>query len=395
MKRVVCVVLAIFLLLTFVGCSSPLEVYLSMLTTTVSPQGSDAQTLPTIRNIFTTATARPNPTEAPWEDTEESFGNEPKVTPTATPKPTVAPTPTPTAAPTEIPSPVTTGLATPIPGNKRDKFYYKQVDCGWMEDWAVEGDLVYAVFSEKNLCAVFDSDTGNILIQAALGDAPSEIQLSGNDVWISYPKTKCVRVYDKKTLAEKRTVQLENPPYSFDVADDYLIYGAYEPDESDMDRVYRYQFATKEETMFFAFISATDILIAPDQKTVYLGAFESGGANVYYYDLDTMEQKSMYEGEWMVSYRNPQKLFLTDGNLYWDYLCLDASNVARVKKQYDVLKEILFVDSTYMITNKEVLMKQSQERVMLLSSRMAAITESGNLMMADGGSVLFYPDFFA
>lgn len=292
--------------------------------------------------------------------------------------------PTPTLEPIEVP--------------QEEESFYRYETVGNVRDCVTEKDLIYVIFYDEPGYMAISSDTGKILKNVNLQDNPGEIHIVDNELWISYPDAKCIRIYDKETFEEKRTIQLTRAIFSFDLYRDYLFYATAET----ADWVSRYDMATGEEVNFSnGFLFEADVLVNPEEQLVYVGESGTTGG-IYCYNLETLELQSRYihinygtEYGFMSFTRS---MFLVDGGVYWADFRFDAKDLSRVEARF--LNEenggMVYVDEDFVVTMKVAYYRADQTYLdgTVPWHEHSLITESGHFMLEGTKKIYLYPNKF-
>lgn len=269
--------------------------------------------------------------------------------------------------------------------NEMDVYQYN-VD-GIVLDWFTEEDFVYTIFENKNYFVVFDSRTGEIVIQQSLGGRPAKMRNYGDELWISYPDLQCIKIYDKATFSQKSTISLSHPVNSFDVYNDYLIYS----EDDQHVEVYRYNMKTSESVELpvidgrFTFYEAA-VLVNKEHGVLYVGESGSTGADLFCYDIETLEIIECYKYN-SYGYANAARtLFLLNNRLYWGEFAFDSLDISAPIGQYSSRYSagMLHVDELFVVTSKGLYINETYE--LLLRNEfpqweMMLITESGNIFV--------------
>ena len=265
---------------------------------------------------------------------------------------------------------------------------------GKMVDWYVQGDIVYTLFSNPNMCGVFDASTGALLKQDFLPSRPTEIQMIDGELWIAFPDLKTIRIYDPVTMAEKQVLRLPEAVATFALYGDTLFMA----EDDQWVTVYRYTMT--DQTLIkilppngYVFCEA-DLLINHEEKLLYVAESGYTGSTVYVFDCETLEYKSQYKKD-DYGYTNFQRRTILIGNdLYWGEFCLVADNVSQVDRQYStgIDTGMLWVDENFVITTRGIFDRKTTACYGTFEFPMdsAAVTESGHLMLWNSMENMLY-----
>lgn len=263
-----------------------------------------------------------------------------------------------------------------------DVNYYEYQLNGIVADWFIEGDLLHMGFKAHNRYAVFDTMTGEIVTDIQLPGYPAQITDRGEEVWISYPELRSIKIHDKKTLAVKETLSFEHEISSFDFYGDYIIY----TEDDQHVEAFRYDTKTGEALNFLPYDNSliktfyqADVLVNERLGCVYIGDSGSSGSTLRCYDIETMELKSSYNKN---NYNNVRRTFLYDGSVYWGGFRFRESNVAQVEAQYSG-NGTFFVDEYFVGTNNGLCLRETCEQILSGNLTMFAISASGNMVFIE------------
>ena len=267
---------------------------------------------------------------------------------------------------------------------------------GTIVDWFVEGELVYAIFKNSNRYAVFDTTTGAIVADYSLGGRPAEIHNFGNELWISYPDLKCIKIHNKRTFAVQNTISLQHSVSSFDTYGDYIVY----TEDDQHVKAYRYNLKTSQIDNItpdkgYSFYEA-DVLVNQQLGVVYIGESGSTGSRLYCFDITTLELKSKFEKDNYGYSNKKRRTFLLGNSVYWGEFRIDAANVSRIDAQYTGTYPagMLHVDDIFVVTTNGIYIRETYEQIAagnfgaFYSS--LAITGTGNIFMTENKKLYIF-----
>lgn len=278
---------------------------------------------------------------------------------------------------------------TPIGETEEGLPCYEYAINGIITDWIAENDLVYTVFRNVNRYVIFDTNTGEIVLDKPLSGRPGKIRKYGNDMWISFPDLRCIKVYDARSFSLKNTIQVKKSVHAFDVYQDYLFFA----EDDQHVQVFRYNLKNSDiinigPTTWATFYEA-DIFINGEHGLVYIGESGSTGSVLYCYDMETLELKSKYKKD-NYGYTNwRRRMYLLDNSIYWGEFQLNALDVSQVEAQYTGSNSagIIYVDDYFVVTTGGIYLRETCEHLLEenFNSIYTAIviTKSGNILMTE------------
>lgn len=212
-----------------------------------------------------------------------------------------------------------------------------------MSDWFLEYDYIHMALTvyddvKQYVYVVVDTNTGNIVVEKPLDGYVGEIHSKGNEIWISYPELKCIKIYDKQFFTENKKISFNETIHSFDFYNDYIIYT-----ESDQwVDAYRYNLITGEKVKFdstsmkYNSLYEPDVLVNQVYGLVYLSESAMSGCQMYCYDIETLSLKSHLNYNSYGFDNKLRKSFLNGGYLYWGSFKLDPMDVSNIVLRYDI-----------------------------------------------------------
>ncbi len=282
------------------------------------------------------------------------------------------------------------------PGEEEEPFEGKSFEIdGRLIDWCVQGETLYALFVDRNVYVAFDAATGDVLKQSNLPGRPAEIQMVGEELWISFPEAKCIQVYDPDSFALKTTIRLPKVVSSFALVGEYLFF------TEDAQHVEGFRYNTKTEELitltredggYLSFYQA-DVVANPEENLVYIAESGTSGGKVYAYDVTTLQIKSKFVLNDYGYNNHCRRSFLVDGNLYWGEFCLLGSDISCMEYQYSNNGGgMLWVDDNAVVTRNAIFDRKTGDMVAKLEFPIDAVafTPAGNMMLWDGYNNVLY-----
>lgn len=280
-------------------------------------------------------------------------------------------------------------LASSLGEPEDDMNYHLYELNGTVVEWFLENEFVHIIFKNVNRYTVFDTTSGALIKDKPLDGRPADIHNYGNELWISYPDLKCIKIYNKDTFSVKKSMHFEHAVSSFGVCGEYLIY----TEDDQHVKAYRYNMNTSElinikPNVGWTF-SRADVLINEEHKLVYFGESGSTGSKIFCFDIASLELQSFYSKD-NYGYSNLQRRsFLLDGFVYWGEFKLNALNVSQVDAQYSgrFSAGMLHVDDNFVVTTIGIYLKDTCEQLVACdvgySLSMLAITKTSNIVMIE------------
>ena len=242
-----------------------------------------------------------------------------------------------------------------------------------------------------------DATTGKVKLTKTLHGVPGEIHVMKDEIFISFPTLKCIKVYSTDQFTELRTIEFEHEVYAFDFYQDRIIYTAgyhaycYDTSTGDVQQL-TYQFISQTHNTF----SHADVLVNPFEDTFYISESGTSGGEIYYFDAKTLAFKWYHSHESYGKSNNVRRTFIDEDYVYWGGLKL--THGLSEKHLYKAFREdssfpnrmdeavgILHVSKDYVVTTNGIFQK-SDNKVLLTADWHAyregvCVTESHYLMM--------------
>lgn len=287
--------------------------------------------------------------------------------------------------------------------------YYKYMVSSSITDYISIGDTIYLLLEFPDSIMIIDANSGDVLKKEPLESTPGEINLIGDDLWVSFPKLKQIRVYNKKNFTEKNRYDFEHEIHSFDVNNDYIIYTSHDHHCD----IYRYNIQSKEEKQitFYWYNKRGDkftqrsfyepnIIINKESGVFYIAESSVSACILWCLDIETLEVKSYYRKDDYGYFNFTRQMYLLDGNIYWGAYKFDAADVSKVKCWYEPERYngggMLYVNKEFVVTIEGLYLREDGTKILDFdideSLVNAVITESGHLLYSDNKFTYIIPN---
>lgn len=290
-----------------------------------------------------------------------------------------------------------------------DSGYYKYNISSSITDYIAIGDTIYMLLKFPDSIMIIDANSGEVLKNESLESTPGEINLIGDDLWVSFPKLKQIRVYDKKNFAEKNRHDFGHEIHSFDVNNDYIIYTS---NDHHCD-IYRYNILSKEEKQITFYwynkrgnkfternFYEPNIIINKESGVFYIAESSVSACILWCLDIETLEVKNYYRKDDYGYFNFTRQMYLLDGNIYWGAYKFDAADVSKVKCWYEPERYngggMLYVNKELVVTIEGLYLREDGTKILDFdideSLVNAVITESGHLLYSDNKFTYIIPN---
>lgn len=223
-----------------------------------------------------------------------------------------------------------------VPGVDYGEIQYE----GTFDSIISDGSIAYLIFRSPDNLVVYDTKNLKAVTSFSLPACAGEIQLVNNQVMISYPDLKCIKVYNKSTLAEIKTVNLPNVVSSFCFDGDKVYYSEHYGKGSVYctDLISNKTVAILDESGNKKSFSSPKLLLNKQKGLLYIGETCDPEGKLYYYNLSDLTLNSVYarpvNGRPYGMYNYRRTMFLVGDSVMWAHMRLDAANAANVIGQY-------------------------------------------------------------
>lgn len=276
-------------------------------------------------------------------------------------------------------------------------------------DYISVNDIIYILLESPNKIVAIDAESGNVLIDDTLESNPGEINLIKNDLWVSFPSLKQIRVYDKHNFTEKNRYSFQHTVHSFAVNDKYIVYAC----SAQENGVYRYNIGSKEEKQISFYCNnylgekiykdsfpQANTIIKNESGLLYIGESHYDASCLWCLDIETLELKSCFKLNTYGCWNLKRQMFLFEDSIYWSDLRFDEDDVTNADEFYQLFRSgsigMLYVNNDLVVTVEGLFLKENGTKLLDIfidaSLLSAAITESGHFMYSDNKFIYIIPN---
>lgn len=246
-----------------------------------------------------------------------------------------------------------------------------------------DGNMVYSLFKSPNTIVAFDTDSLEVVYSSPLGGRPAEVQVDGNNLLISFPDLKCIKVYNKKTFSQIKTISLPNVVSSFCIDGDIVFYS----EDDQHCKVYCTNLSTNvTETLarndgvpnLFYF---PKLLLNKEKGLLYIGESNSTGSTLYYYNAFDLTFHSMYRKNNYGLMNQRRTMFLVNDNVFWGGMRFGADNAENIIGEYGGTSTY-YADEDFVITATGIYETDSYQYVAKMDSAIHMSVTSNKCLVA-------------
>lgn len=344
MKQTTAIALLAAFLCLLTACQDHTEANSPDTTTTATTTTTTTVTSTTESTTTTTTEAATTTTTTTTVTTTRSTA---KKTAAKTTAKSTAPKTT-TQKPTTTTKPKTTST-TAAPYSLDKAVFIKVEHEGIWKSWIEDNDVVYAAFRGPNELVRIDvkAQTETVLELPAM---PHEVQLIDGELYVSFPQLQCLRVYDPRTLAEKRTIDLHQRVGSFAVSGDWIYFA-----EDQMEcRIFTHCITTGDTELFIKSTYCQPVVcVNEDLQLLYVAESNLSNCRFISFRLTDGSVQSQFKNG--INDRCSTRfssIFLVEDELYWADFKLNAADVSKIKGHYNlgIGGDMLQANETYVVT---------------------------------------------
>ena len=242
-------------------------------------------------------------------------------------------------------------------------------------------NVVYFIFKSPNTMVAYDTDKLDVTATFSLPDRPAEIQVDGNNLLISFPDMKCIKVYNKKTFAQTKSISLPNEVSSFCIDGDIVYYS----EDDQHCKVYRTNLATNEtktikQNNTNGLFYFPKLLLNKEKGLLYIGESGSTGSTLYYYKTSDLSLHSKFAKNNYGLTNIKRTMFLVDNNVFWGGFRLGADSAENVIGDYSG-ESTYFADKNFVITRNGIFDTKTYEFITSIDDALyASVTANESLV---------------
>lgn len=205
---------------------------------------------------------------------------------------------------------------------------------GEVVNWATENDFLYVITKGNNRLVIIDSRSMKPVYNTALSGVPAEMNIIGDDILISFPDLMRIDIFSKTNCTKKSSIYFEHEISSFCIDGDYIYY----TEHDQHCKVFKKNLTTNaiepiangtHGTFYFP-----KVYLNKEDRILYIGESNSTGSAIYYYDADTLEQKSVFKKNNYGIMNHTREIFHVDDMIFWGNFCLSDTVATQLIGRY-------------------------------------------------------------
>lgn len=262
----------------------------------------------------------------------------------------------------------------PVLGEDYGAFLYE----GNFSNLATDNNMVYSVFNSPNSIVAFDTDKLELIYGKTLPGRPGEIQVDGNNLLISFPDLKCIKIYNKKSFALVKSISLPQIVSSFCVDGDIIYYS----EDNQHCKIFRTNLDTNEtknvvdDNNVPQFFYYPKLLLNKEKGLLYIGESGSSGSKLYYYNTSDFSLHSSFAKDNYGIMNHQRTMFLVNANVFWGGFRFASDNAGNVIGEYTgSYYGTYYADENYVATRNGIYNTETYEYLgNIQTARYMAIT---------------------
>ena len=205
---------------------------------------------------------------------------------------------------------------------------------GDVVNWRTENDLIYVITRGNNRLVVIDSENMTPIYNVSLAAAPSEMNFEGDKIYISLPDLCRIDVFNKADCTKESSISFDHEIASFSLDGDYIYYSQ----KSAHCKVYKKNLSTGElinvRTENIYSFSEPKVYLNREDRILYVGESGSSGSKLYYFDADTLALKSVFAKNDYGMWNHTRELFHMGDEIFWAGYRLSDTNAKELIGRY-------------------------------------------------------------
>ena len=205
---------------------------------------------------------------------------------------------------------------------------------GDVVNWTTEKDLIYVITSGNNRLVVIDSKTMMPLSNTPLSGVPAEMNIVGNEIYISLPDLCRIDIFSKSNLSKKSSLYFEHEVSSFCVDGNYIFYSEHDQHCA----VYKKNLTTNALTQILPDNGWTfyqpKLYLNKQDNILYIGETGSSGSGLFYYDATTLQLKSVFKKNDYGIMNHTRDIFHVGDEIFWGNYRFSDTQAKQVVGRY-------------------------------------------------------------
>ena len=201
---------------------------------------------------------------------------------------------------------------------------------GNVVNWKTENDLIYVITSGNNRLVVIDSKTMMAVSNVPLSGKPAEMNLIGDEIYISMPDLCRIDVFAKADLTKTSSLYFDYEVSSFCVDGDYIYYSTHDQHC----RAFKKNMTTGEQIQIGGSFYQPKVYLNKEDNILYIGETGTTGSTLFYYDATTLQLKSFFKKNNYGIMNHTRDIFHVGDEIFWGNYCFSDLDAKRIVSRY-------------------------------------------------------------
>ena len=207
---------------------------------------------------------------------------------------------------------------------------------GAVVNWITENDYIYAITQGNNRLVVINSKKMMAVANIPLAGKPAEINIYGNEIYISLPDLCKIDVFSKSSYSKVSSLYFEHEVSSFCIDGNYVYYSEHDQHCE----VFRKNLATNELVKIvrqndYSFYQPK-LYLNKEDNILYIGETACTGCGLYYFDATTLELKCKFLKNDYGIFNHTRDIFHIGDEIFWGNYRLSDTNAKELIGRYGV-----------------------------------------------------------
>lgn len=207
---------------------------------------------------------------------------------------------------------------------------------GAVVNWITENDYIYVITEGNNRLVVINSKKMMAVANIPLAGKPAEINIYGNEIYISLPDLCKIDVFSKSSYSKVSSLYFEHEVSSFCIDGNYVYYSEHDQHCE----VFRKNLATNELQKISCgmngFFYQPKLYLNKKDNILYIGETACTGCGLYYFDATTLQLKSFFKKDNYGIMNHTRDIFHIGDEIFWGNYRLSDTNAKELIGRYGV-----------------------------------------------------------
>lgn len=204
---------------------------------------------------------------------------------------------------------------------------------GNVVNWTTENDFIYVITRGNNRLVVINSKTMMAVANVPLAGKPAEINLIGQEIYVSLPDLCRIDVFSKSNYTKTSSLNFEHEVSSFCIDGNYIYYSEHDQ----WCHVYKKDMNTNELKKVEhnrGYFYQPKLYLNKQDNILCIGETGYTGSSLFYYDATTLEFKSVFRKDDYGIMNHTRDIFHIGDEIFWGNYRLSDTNANQIIGRY-------------------------------------------------------------